>query len=169
MKRCGAVQAVVRLVDKTKPEDPEVLLAISGTSVIILTWSCAIKLSLAKVLHSSALRKDAITSGACATMAATILISTTIYKSHGVWWLDAAVALVISFILSLLGMRTLFRNPWWRKDFWRDGEVPAEEARAQHIMELPFHGSPKHNTSQAIDAELARMESDRNAGQAAQA
>lgn len=137
-------QAVEHLIEKTKPERSEVLLAISGTSVIILSWSCAIKFSLAKVLRSSALRKDAITSGACAIMAGTMLVTTTVFKTHpSAWWLDSAVAIAVSFVLSILGLKTLATHPWWRKDFWSDGAVPAEEARAEHIMEMPFHGSPK--------------------------
>lgn len=109
------LQAAMRLIEKEAPAKSEVLLVISGTSVIILSWSCAMKFSLAKVLKSSALRKDAVTSGAVATMAATILISTTIYKSHeSVWWLDSAVAIIISFGLFVLGIRTLLKNPWWR-------------------------------------------------------
>lgn len=105
----------MRLIEREAPANSEVLLVISGTSVIILSWSCAMKFSLAKVLKSSALRKDAVTSGACAAMAATILISTTIYKSHpGVWWLDSSVAIIISFGLFVLGIRTLLKNPWWR-------------------------------------------------------
>lgn len=102
------------------------------------------KFSLAKVLKSSAMRKDAITSGAVASMAATMLVSTTIFKSHpNIWWIDAAVALIVSFVLSVLGVHTLMKNPWWRKDFWVDGSLPPEEKQATHIMELPFHGSPK--------------------------
>lgn len=77
-------------------------------------------------------------------MAATMLVSTTIFKSHPkIWWIDAAVALLVSFILSVLGLHTLTKNPWWRKDFWVDGLLPPEEKQATHIMELPFHGSPR--------------------------
>jgi hypothetical protein len=131
-------------MERKYPKNSEILLAISGTSVIILSWSCAIKWSLSKVLRSSALRKDAITSGAVAAMAATMLVSTTVYKSHpSVWWLDSAVALIVSFILSMLGIKTLTQHPWWKRDFWVDGELPPEEGRAEHIMELPFHGSPR--------------------------
>lgn len=137
-------QASYRLIEETRPKNEEILLAISGTSVIILSWSCAMKFSLAKVLKSSAMRKDAITSGAVASMAATMLVSTTIFKSHpNIWWIDAAVALIVSFVLSVLGVHTLMKNPWWRKDFWVDGSLPPEEKQATHIMELPFHGSPK--------------------------
>ena len=136
----------MHVIEKTKPDKNEILLAIAGTSVIILTWSCAIKWSLAKVLSSSALRKDAITSGAVAAMAATMLVSTAIYKSHpNVWWLDSAVALAVSFILSLLGIKTLVTHSWWRKDFWVDGEATAEEAQAQDIMRNPFRRQ-KHGT-----------------------
>jgi divalent metal cation (Fe/Co/Zn/Cd) transporter len=99
------LQAAVRLIGGEETKKAEVLLAISGTSLIILSWSCAMKWNLAKVLQSSALRKDAITSGACATMAAMILISTTIKKSHPrAKFLDSVVAIVISFVLTLLGI-----------------------------------------------------------------
>ena len=109
------MQAAMHLIEREAPARSEVLLVISGTSVIILSWSCAMKFSLAKVLKSSALRKDAVTSGACAAMAATILISTTVHKSHeSVWWLDSSVAIIISFGLFVLGIRTLLKNPWWR-------------------------------------------------------
>lgn len=138
------MQASYRLIEETRPKNEEILLAISGTSVIILSWSCAMKFSLAKVLKSTAMRKDAITSGAVASMAATMLVSTTIFKSHpNIWWIDAAVALVVSFVLSILGLHTLMKNPWWRKDFWIDGLLPPEEKQATHIMELPFNGSPR--------------------------
>jgi hypothetical protein len=134
-----SVQAIVHIINHDEPKKNEILLAIAGTSVIILTWSCAIKWSLSKVLQSSAMRKDAITSGAVAAMAATMLVSTAVYKSHkSVWWLDSAVALLVSFILSLLGLKTLMTHSWWRKDFWFDGVVPPEEAAAQDIMRNPF-------------------------------
>jgi len=146
------MQASYRLIQETRPKNEEILLAISGTSVIILSWSCAMKFSLSKVLQSSAMRKDAITSGAVASMAATMLVSTTIFKSHPkIWWIDAAVALVVSFILSVLGAHTLTKNPWWRKDFWVDGALPPEEKQATHIMELPFHGSPRSKQDASHD------------------
>ena len=139
-----SVQAVVSLIGGVEPKKSEILLAISGTSVIILTWSCCIKWSLSKVLKSTALKKDAITSGAVAIMAATLLVSTTVHKSHPkIWWLDAVVALFVSFILSMLGIKTLVTHNWWSRDFWVDGELPPEERRAEHIMELPHLGSPK--------------------------
>jgi hypothetical protein len=157
------MQAIDHLIEKQPPTKSEVLLAISGVSVIILLWSCAMKLSLAKVLQSSALRQDGITSGACAAMAATMLISTAIFKSHpNVWWLDAVVALCISFILSLLGIRTLIQHPWWSREFWSDGPLPPEEKHAEHIMELPF-GSPRHRDLEGVDVverELAQRRGD---------
>jgi hypothetical protein len=135
---------VEHLIAHKKPERSEILLAISGTSVIILSWSCAIKYSLSKCLQSTALRKDAITSGATAVMAASMLVSTTIFATHkGAWWLDSTVAIAVSFVLSVLGIKTLITHSWWRKDFWVDGNIPEEEVLAGQIMGMPFKGSPK--------------------------
>lgn len=137
------MQAVEHLIEHKQPERSEILLAISGTSVIILSWSCAIKYSLSKCLRSTSLRKDAITSGATAIMAASMLVSTTIFANHsGAWWLDSAVAIAVSFVLSVLGIKTLITHPWWRKDFWEDVNIPEEEIRAGQIMRMPFKGSP---------------------------
>lgn len=97
------------------------------------------------MLQSTALRKDAITSGACALMAGAILVSTSIHKAHpSVWWLDATVALVISAILFVLGMRTMLRKAWWRREFWVDSDLPAAE---RDMTEVP-------------DVQLTRLESD---------
>jgi hypothetical protein len=153
------VQAVEHLIDQKQPEKSEILLAISGTSVIILSWSCAIKYSLSKLLKSSALRKDAITSGACAIMAGTMLVSTTIFETHeGAWWLDSAVAIVVSVVLSALGIKTLITHPWWRKDFWVDGSLPEEELWAGRIMGMPFQKSPKSTHPHELQMQGAQVQ-----------
>ena len=30
-----------------------------------------------------------------------------------------------------------------RRDFWADGDLPATEANATNIMQMPFHHSPR--------------------------
>lgn len=149
--------AIVHLTQRQPPANSSVLLAISGTSIIILTWSCATKLSLSRVLQSNALRKDAVTSGACACMAGAILVSTSVHKSNpSIWWLDACVAVVISCILGVLGVRTLVRNPWWTREFWSDDTLPPEEKQAACIMDMSF--SPRKQRQHALQAQQAQHE-----------
>ena len=120
------------------PSHSQVLLSISSVSMFVLSWSCVGKLYLAATLQSTALRKDAIVSGACAAMAAGVLFSTAVHREHPrVWWLDATVALLVSLTLPLLGVQSLTRNRWWDRAFWSDVDLPPEEKVGQAGGMLP--------------------------------
>ena len=120
--------AISHLMHKSPPTDSAVLLSISSVSLFVLTWSCVGKLYLASVLQSTALRKDAIVSGACSAMAGAVLFSTAVHNAHPkVWWLDSTVALLVAALLPLLGVQALTRNRWWDRSFWIDTDLPPEE------------------------------------------
>lgn len=39
-------------------------------------------------------------------------------QNKRIWWLDAVVALVITFCLAVYSVPVLVIHRWWRKDFW---------------------------------------------------
>ena len=89
-------------------------------SAIVFALLGGIKMYLATKLNSFALKKDGITSLAvCALSLGIIVSSIIIEKEPSVWWLDAVAALTISGILFAYGVRSLTRNKWYKKEFWK--------------------------------------------------
>jgi divalent metal cation (Fe/Co/Zn/Cd) transporter len=110
--------AIGHLVAAHGPEDPQALYWLGSLSVIFLAGLAHFKFKVAAVLDSKCMKKDAISNLAGMVLSLGVCISTSLYESRGIWWLDAAIALFVSVLLFQYGMRTLLHNKWYDKQFW---------------------------------------------------
>jgi len=101
------LRSISQLREGMSSPSSSVGMAIAAASVAVLPWIAAIKLRLAGRIPSVALRSDGILTAGAATLAAVTLVAVALDGSHGFWWLDPAVALVIACALAVEGTRTL--------------------------------------------------------------
>ena len=70
----------------------------------------------------------------------TNLTALQIYWTLFIRWVDSVSALFIALALLVYGGRTIWRNPWWTKDFWMPSalslEVPALNLSASRFVSL---------------------------------
>ncbi|KAK9818982.1 hypothetical protein WJX81_008404 [Elliptochloris bilobata] len=93
----ATVASIVALARREHPETAVFALAISSTSLVLLTAAWLAKRRLAKALRSAVLASDAACSFACARLAAVLLAGSVAFMvAPGAWWVDAAAALVLA-------------------------------------------------------------------------
>jgi len=80
-------------------------IALSGTSVVVLSILAWVKLRLARRLDSGALRGDGILSAAGAALAAAALLGLLLAEAFDWWWADPTAALIIAIALASEGVR----------------------------------------------------------------
>lgn len=90
------VQSVRALADGTHAHGSALGFALAVASLAFLPWLARRKLSVAHLLHSRALRGDAILSAASAALAAVTIAALAARSRFGWWWADPGAALVIA-------------------------------------------------------------------------
>jgi len=106
-----AVQAIIHIANREREKNAEALLAISTISAVFLAVLAAIKFRISKELNSPSLYKDGMSSVAVSLLSFGILLSTVVYDIEpDVWWLDYAVALLISIFLIVYGSVAVFKH-----------------------------------------------------------
>ena len=104
---CAATAAsVAALVRRERPETAVAALAISATSLMLLTAAWLAKRRLAKTLGSAVLASDATCSLACACLAGVLLVGSVAFTvAPSAWWVDAAAALALAALFAWEGAR----------------------------------------------------------------
>ena len=75
------------------------------------------------------MKKDAVCSLGGAVLSLGVLVGVGLFQSDdAIWWFDAFVAIVISILLGLYGVRTLVKNiledkQYWTMKFWMEGKI----------------------------------------------
>jgi len=106
-----AVQAIIHIANREREENAEALLAISTISAVFLAALAAIKFRISRELNSPSLYKDGMSSVAVSLLSFGILLSTVVYDLEpDVWWLDYAVALLISVFLIVYGSVAVYKH-----------------------------------------------------------
>lgn len=112
----------------------ESLLALSIPSFIVFAVLGGLKLWVGISTKSYAMKKDAACSicGAVLSLGVVIGVAADQHSGGDVWWFDAIVALVVSFVLFVYGMADLVKNrryQWWSCRFWKTPTVRGEAAK----------------------------------------
>jgi divalent metal cation (Fe/Co/Zn/Cd) transporter len=102
-----AAGAIIALAGHSAPKNSDVGLALTAASAVVLPVLAGAKLRLAGPLQSPALRGDGILSLAGAGLAGVTLISLALNAAAGLWWSDAAAALLIAAFLLREGWKTI--------------------------------------------------------------
>ncbi|EDO43809.1 predicted protein [Nematostella vectensis] len=103
-----SAKAIHTLVINEEPKRSINLLFVSGTSVFLLFSMAYIKYLVAYKTDSRALRIDAFNTTAGGVMAFAVTLTSILYEhSNKIWFLDATVALGISLVFFLYGVRTI--------------------------------------------------------------
>ncbi|XP_032241347.2 transmembrane protein 163 isoform X2 [Nematostella vectensis] len=103
-----SAKAIHTLVINEEPKRSMNLLFVSGTSVFLLFSMAYIKYLVAYKTDSRALRIDAFNTSAGGVMAFAVTLTSILYEhSNKIWFLDATVALGISLVFFLYGVRTI--------------------------------------------------------------
>jgi divalent metal cation (Fe/Co/Zn/Cd) transporter len=100
----GAVRA---LAGESHPEGSTASLALLLASVLVLPALAVAKYRVAATLGSGALRADSVLTGVAALLAAISLASLAASDTLGLWWADAAAALVVAMIVLREGWSSL--------------------------------------------------------------
>jgi divalent metal cation (Fe/Co/Zn/Cd) transporter len=100
----GAVRA---LLGQAHPETSVASSALLIASVVVLPPLAVAKYRVAQRLGSGALRLDSILTAVAATLAAISLVSLAASDAFGLWWADAAAALVVAAIIVREGVGSL--------------------------------------------------------------
>jgi divalent metal cation (Fe/Co/Zn/Cd) transporter len=101
------VQALRALVSGTAARNEPVALILLAASVFVLPGLGVVKLRLARVLGSTALRGDGVLSAAGAALALVALAGAGTQSWWGWWWSNPIAALLIASFLTREGIRTL--------------------------------------------------------------
>jgi divalent metal cation (Fe/Co/Zn/Cd) transporter len=105
---CGvAVDAVITLAQRSRPDDSTLGIAVTAASLVVLPCLATAKLRLAGSLGSAGLRGDGMLSLAGALLAAVALVSLALDRGLGWWWADGAAALLIAAFMMREGVRTV--------------------------------------------------------------
>jgi divalent metal cation (Fe/Co/Zn/Cd) transporter len=100
------LSAISALAGHSEPEQSLVGIILTGASVCVFPVLARAKLRLAPPLGSRALRGDGVLSLAGAVLAAATLTDLILNAAFDWWWADAGVALSISTMLLIEGLRT---------------------------------------------------------------
>lgn len=101
------VQAIRTLASGTAARTEPVALVLLAASVLVLPGLGVLKLRLARVLGSTALRGDGVLSAAGAALALVALVGAGAQSWWGWWWSDPVAALLIAVFIVREGIRTL--------------------------------------------------------------
>lgn len=101
------VQAIRTLTTGTAAHSQSVALVLLAASVLVLPGLSMVKLRLARVLGSEALRGDGVLSAAGAALALVALAGAGAESWWGWWWANPVAALLIACFLGREGFRTL--------------------------------------------------------------
>eukprot|EP00899_Mesostigma_viride_P009864 jgi/Mesvir1/1887/Mv22917-RA.1 len=113
------VKAMLHIVNGIVPDRAVLLQLLSTVSIISMSLLAAVKYYIA------AMQNDAHSSLAVVFMSIGVLASAAVHHAYEhIWFLDSAVALVVSAALMLCGARTLAGARWWDAEFWR---APSDE------------------------------------------
>jgi divalent metal cation (Fe/Co/Zn/Cd) transporter len=99
--------AVRALAAQSHPEGSIAGVALLLASVVVLPALAVAKYRVAAALGSGALRADSVLTGVAALLAAIGLVSLAASSTLGLWWADAAAALVVAMILVREGWASL--------------------------------------------------------------
>jgi divalent metal cation (Fe/Co/Zn/Cd) transporter len=99
--------AVRALAAQAHPEGSIAGVALLLASVVVLPVLAVAKYRVAAALGSGALRADSVLTGVAALLAAIGLVSLAASNTLGLWWADAAAALVVALILVREGWGSL--------------------------------------------------------------
>lgn len=115
---CG--DAIEHLVQHKEPENGFLILAFAIVTMLLLGAIGCIKMYINSFIHSKALEQDAMASFATAAISVGLFISAVAYAaSDRIWWLDSAVAIVVTIALALYSIPILIQRRWWHKTFWK--------------------------------------------------
>eukprot|EP00658_Telonema_sp_P-2_P034607 TRINITY_DN2524_c0_g2_i2.p1 TRINITY_DN2524_c0_g2~~TRINITY_DN2524_c0_g2_i2.p1 ORF type:complete len:336 (+),score=90.44 TRINITY_DN2524_c0_g2_i2:133-1140(+) len=139
-------QAIGHMAHHTNPDDHMWLVIFAGISFLAFMALGLGKYMIADALESSAMLKDAYCSIAVSVLSLGVMISVLIYRNeHSIWFLDAVIALIVSVVLFVYGVRTIafHGHHWWRKDFWSSDPQQAESEFGSKIdHSLCDHAKP---------------------------
>lgn len=100
--------SIIALVRHESPETSIPTIVISSISFVLLSILYVLKRMLAKKLKSSVLASDATCSFACARLSLVLLVGSVLFRTvPGVWWVDAAAAMVLSLFFAKEGVDML--------------------------------------------------------------
>lgn len=102
-----AVQAIRTLASGTEARNEPIALILLAASALVLPGLGIVKLRLARILGSPALRGDGVLSVAGASLALVALAGAGAQSWWGWWWSDPVAALLIASFLVREGIRTL--------------------------------------------------------------
>ncbi len=101
------VQAIRTLAAGTAARSEPVVLILLAASVFVLPGLGVVKLRLARVLGSAALRGDGVLSAAGAALALVALAGAGVQSWWGWWWSNPVAALLIASFLTREGIGTV--------------------------------------------------------------
>ena len=126
---CVFSVAVEHLAEGHAPSALHQLISLSVPSLLIFLILGILKFNIAIKTQSPAMKKDAVCSLGGAILSLGVLIGVGLFQSDdAIWWFDAFVAIIISILLGLYGVRTLVKNiledkKYWTMKFWMEGKV----------------------------------------------
>jgi divalent metal cation (Fe/Co/Zn/Cd) transporter len=126
---CVFSVAVEHLAEGHAPSALHQLISLSVPSLLIFLILGILKFNIAIKTQSPAMKKDAVCSLGGAILSLGVLIGVGLFQSDdAIWWFDAFVAIIISILLGLYGVRTVVKNiledkKYWTMKFWMEGKV----------------------------------------------
>lgn len=139
--------ASTHLAHEQEPTDLNLLVAISLPSIFVFLILGILKLIMGRGLNSASLVKDGICSVCGGGLSAGVYIGAVLLQNDvNSWWLDAAVAVVVSAGLFVYGHYTLIMNgragnKWWTKAFWSNA---SESVRRRDASRKGSKEEPKN-------------------------
>jgi len=106
-----AFNAVTALAARHHPDSSPVGVALLVFSLVVLPPLALAKYRVARLLHSAALRADALLTGLAAVLALIGLMSLGLTEAFGLTWPDSLGALVVSLVLAREGLSALRSKP----------------------------------------------------------
>lgn len=137
--------AISHLSHEEAPSDVGALIGLSTPSMIVFLVLGVIKLHIGQETRSPSMRKDGLCSLCGALLSLGVLIGAGVVSGDkNGWWIDAAVAVVVSAGLLLYGVYTLWKNArqgneWWTAAFWCVAP-PHVTRRAEHAPPIDTAG-----------------------------
>eukprot|EP00944_MAST-04C_sp_MAST-4C-sp1_P011346 g11346.t1 len=126
---CVFAVAVEHLGEGHAPSALHQLVGLSVPSLLVFLILGGLKFNIAVKTHSPAMKKDAVCSLGGAVLSLGVLVGVGLFQSDdAIWWFDAFVAIVVSILLGLYGVRTLVKNiledkQYWTMKFWMEGKI----------------------------------------------
>ena len=110
-----AVEAVFTLLDRARPEDSPVGIAIAAASLVVMPLLARAKRRAAKALDSRSMQADSRQTSLCTYLSAVLLGGLIANAAFGWWWADPIAAIGIAAIAADEG-----RELWRTKDLCCD-------------------------------------------------